>query len=156
MFKTINIPTTPICGILSPRRGPSANGSDAWRFGSCGPARKILAAAAADPHQDTKMARFSCANALTKKSSRRLMLQTHTYRKGSRMIESLTMMCVLSVGGYRLRIPLKAMHSCMLAPPHVSCGEVHMEREVAIIKQGRPHCCGVDGARYRSPEGSLS
>ena len=55
MFKTIHTPTTPICGISSPRRGPSANGSDAWRFGSCGPARKILAIAAADPHQDTKM-----------------------------------------------------------------------------------------------------
>ena len=35
------------CGS-APRRGPSANGYDAWRFGSCGPARKILAAAAAD------------------------------------------------------------------------------------------------------------
>ena len=80
MFKTsIHTPTTPICGISSPRRGPSANGSDAWRFGSRGPARKILAAAAADPHQDTKMARTSCANALTKKSSRRSMLQTHTH-----------------------------------------------------------------------------
>ena len=33
------------CGS-APRRGPSANGYDAWRFGSCGPARKILAAAA--------------------------------------------------------------------------------------------------------------
>ena len=41
MFKTIHTPTTPICGILSPRRGPSANGSDAWRFGSCGPARVL-------------------------------------------------------------------------------------------------------------------
>ena len=30
------------------RRRPSANGYDAWRFGSCGPGRKILAAAAAD------------------------------------------------------------------------------------------------------------
>ena len=30
------------------RRGPSANGYDAWRFRSCGPGRKILAAAAAD------------------------------------------------------------------------------------------------------------
>ena len=28
----------------APRRGPSANGYDAWRFGICGPARKILAA----------------------------------------------------------------------------------------------------------------
>ena len=35
------------CGS-APRRGPSANGYDAWRFGSCGPGRKILAAAAAD------------------------------------------------------------------------------------------------------------
>ena len=35
------------CGF-APRRGPSANGYDAWRFGSCGPGRKILAAAAAD------------------------------------------------------------------------------------------------------------
>ena len=35
------------CGSAS-RRGPSANGYDAWRFGSCGPARKILAAAVAD------------------------------------------------------------------------------------------------------------
>ena len=35
------------CGS-APRRRPSANGYDAWRFGSCGPARKILAAAAAD------------------------------------------------------------------------------------------------------------
>ena len=35
------------CGS-APRRGPSANGNDAWRFGSCGPERKILAAAAAD------------------------------------------------------------------------------------------------------------
>ena len=34
------------CG--SARRGPSANGYDVWRFGSCGPGRKILAAAAAD------------------------------------------------------------------------------------------------------------
>ena len=33
------------CGS-APRRGPSANGYDAWRLGSCGPARKILAAAA--------------------------------------------------------------------------------------------------------------
>ena len=33
------------CGS-APRCGPSANGYDAWRFGSCGPARKILAAAA--------------------------------------------------------------------------------------------------------------
>ena len=33
------------CGS-APRRGPSANGYDAWGFGSCGPARKILAAAA--------------------------------------------------------------------------------------------------------------
>ena len=33
------------CGS-APRRGPSANGYDAWRFGSRGPARKILAAAA--------------------------------------------------------------------------------------------------------------
>ena len=33
------------CGS-APRRGPSANGYDAWRFESCGPARKILAAAA--------------------------------------------------------------------------------------------------------------
>ena len=33
------------CGS-APRRGPSANGYDAWRFGSCGPVRKILAAAA--------------------------------------------------------------------------------------------------------------
>ena len=32
----------------APRRGPSANGYDAWRFGSCGPGCKILAAAAAD------------------------------------------------------------------------------------------------------------
>ena len=32
----------------APLRGPSANGYDAWRFGSCGPVRKILAAAAAD------------------------------------------------------------------------------------------------------------
>ena len=32
----------------APRRGPSANGYDAWRFESCGPGRKILAAAAAD------------------------------------------------------------------------------------------------------------
>ena len=30
----------------APRRGPSANGYDAWRFGICGPARKILAAVA--------------------------------------------------------------------------------------------------------------
>ena len=35
------------CGS-APRRGPSANGYDAWRFGSCGPGCKILAAAAAD------------------------------------------------------------------------------------------------------------
>ena len=35
------------CGS-APRRGPSANGYDAWRFGSCGPGRKILATAAAD------------------------------------------------------------------------------------------------------------
>ena len=35
------------CGS-APRRGPSANGYDAWRFGSGGPGRKILAAAAAD------------------------------------------------------------------------------------------------------------
>ena len=35
------------CGS-APRRGPSANGYDAWRFGSCGPERKTLAAAAAD------------------------------------------------------------------------------------------------------------
>ena len=35
------------CGS-APRRGPSANGYDAWRFGSCGPGSKILAAAAAD------------------------------------------------------------------------------------------------------------
>ena len=35
------------CGP-APRRGPSANGYDAWRFGSCGPGRKILAAAGAD------------------------------------------------------------------------------------------------------------
>ena len=35
------------CGS-APRRGPSANGYDAWRFGSCGPGRTILAAAAAD------------------------------------------------------------------------------------------------------------
>ena len=35
------------CGSAS-RRGPSANGYDAWRFGSWGPGRKILAAAAAD------------------------------------------------------------------------------------------------------------
>ena len=35
------------CGS-APRRGSSANGYDAWRFGSCGPGRKILAAAAAD------------------------------------------------------------------------------------------------------------
>ena len=35
------------CGS-APRRGPSANGYDAWRFESCGPGRKILAAAAAD------------------------------------------------------------------------------------------------------------
>ena len=35
------------CGS-APRRGPSANGYDTWRFGSCGPGRKILAAAAAD------------------------------------------------------------------------------------------------------------
>ena len=35
------------CGS-APRRGPSANGYDAWRFGSSGPVRKILAAAAAD------------------------------------------------------------------------------------------------------------
>ena len=41
MFKTIHTPTTPICGISSPRRGPSANGSDAWRFGSCGPVRVL-------------------------------------------------------------------------------------------------------------------
>ena len=34
-----------VCGS-APRRGPSANGYDAWRFGSCGPGRKILAAAA--------------------------------------------------------------------------------------------------------------
>ena len=33
------------CGS-APRRGPSANGYNVWRFGSCGPARKILAAAA--------------------------------------------------------------------------------------------------------------
>ena len=33
------------CGS-APRRGSSANGYDAWRFGSCGSARKILAAAA--------------------------------------------------------------------------------------------------------------
>ena len=33
------------CGS-APRRGPSANGYDAWRFESCGPARKIFAAAA--------------------------------------------------------------------------------------------------------------
>ena len=33
------------CGS-APRRGPSANGYDAWRIGSCGPVRKILAAAA--------------------------------------------------------------------------------------------------------------
>ena len=38
MFKTIqHTPNTPICGISSPRRGPSANGYEAWRFGSCGP-----------------------------------------------------------------------------------------------------------------------
>ena len=36
------------CGS-APRRGSSANGYDAWRFGSCGPGRKILAAASADP-----------------------------------------------------------------------------------------------------------
>ena len=35
------------CGS-APRRGPSANGYDAWRFGSCGPGRKTLAAGAAD------------------------------------------------------------------------------------------------------------
>ena len=35
------------CGS-APRRGPSANGYDAWRFGYCGPGRKILAAAAVD------------------------------------------------------------------------------------------------------------
>ena len=35
------------CGS-APRRGPSANGYDAWRFGSCGPGCKILATAAAD------------------------------------------------------------------------------------------------------------
>ena len=35
-------------GGSAPRRGPFANGCDALRFGSCGPARKILAAAAAD------------------------------------------------------------------------------------------------------------
>ena len=35
------------CGS-APRRGPSANGYDAWRFRSCGPGRKILATAAAD------------------------------------------------------------------------------------------------------------
>ena len=33
------------CGS-APRRGPSANGYDAWCFESCGPGRKILAAAA--------------------------------------------------------------------------------------------------------------
>ena len=33
------------CGS-APCRGPFANGYDAWRFGSCGPARKILATAA--------------------------------------------------------------------------------------------------------------
>ena len=33
------------CGS-APRGGPSANGYDAWRFGFCGPACKILAAAA--------------------------------------------------------------------------------------------------------------
>ena len=33
------------CGS-APRRGPSSNGYDAWCFGSCGPTRKILAAAA--------------------------------------------------------------------------------------------------------------
>ena len=32
----------------APRRGPSANGYDAWRFGFCGPGCKILATAAAD------------------------------------------------------------------------------------------------------------
>ena len=36
------------CGS-APRRGPSANGYDAWRFGSYGPGRKILAAAACRP-----------------------------------------------------------------------------------------------------------
>ena len=35
------------CGS-APRRGPSANGYDAWLFGFCGPGSKILAAAAAD------------------------------------------------------------------------------------------------------------
>ena len=35
------------CGS-APRRGPSAYGNDAWRLGSCGPGRKIPAAAAAD------------------------------------------------------------------------------------------------------------
>ena len=35
------------CGS-APRRGPSANGYDACRFGSCEPGRKILATAAAD------------------------------------------------------------------------------------------------------------
>ena len=35
------------CGS-APRRGPSANGYDAWLFGSCGPGSKILAAAVAD------------------------------------------------------------------------------------------------------------
>ena len=35
------------CGS-APRRGPSAKGYDACRFASCGPGRKILAAAAAD------------------------------------------------------------------------------------------------------------
>ena len=35
------------CGS-APCRGPFANGYDAWRFGSCGPGSKMLAAAAAD------------------------------------------------------------------------------------------------------------
>ena len=28
-------------------------------------------------------------------------------------------------------------------------------RRKDLCRLGGPHCCGVDGARYRSPEGSL-
>ena len=43
--RSLQLPLQTWCGS-APRRGPSANGYNAWRFGSCGPARKILAAAA--------------------------------------------------------------------------------------------------------------
>ena len=47
---------------------------------------------------------------------------------------------------------------CRLGGPH--CCGVDGARcrspDGFICRLGGPHCCGVDGARYRSPEGSLA